>query len=444
MAWNRAYESLFIPGSDRQPALAGMRRVYSAEHQLEIREYGPELIADIQSALRPVTSRPESFDRLIDTLTETQFGPDRRYFGSGRDEWISRTDPVVRLAEQGFEAVPAIIAHLRDNRLTRSPLHFGINNGAWTGLARLRQSCAAYLVTLSAGGIAENKPGDFSESKFLEIDDQFVASCSAWFERAKQIGEEKWALDNVAPNAKWGYWYNPILLGLIRGKYPQHLPGLYTGALQTRQRVESGDLAVNIALSRLDRDTKFRLLRQGASHSNPEHRTAAVHALALLDRSEHAVAIKDALSALRATKPDVIDKSTIVNDLTDMVAEVNADPCWFAFREGLRTTINERRSEFVRRLADQTNRVEPYFRAAASILLEYFDDAFVPAHETPVVSRFADLEYLDLTLGNYCALRLAEMLEMDLPWNPDRTPAEWTVLRAKVKTAVEKELAETK
>ncbi len=124
-------------------------------------------------------------ERLLDGLTETEFGPDRTYFFPGPHPVLQESDPIVNLAERGFDAVPSVISHLKDNRLTRSYLSLGINNGVSSALARVRQSCAAYLMKLSDREIAERKPGDLSDSKFFDIDDAFIASCSAWYERTR-------------------------------------------------------------------------------------------------------------------------------------------------------------------------------------------------------------------------------------------------------------------
>ncbi len=154
MAWGQAYECLFEPGSDRKKALEVMQRVYSEDDPVYIRgEYSSDLIIDLKETLRPVISQPGSNERLIDGLTDSVFGPYRRYFASNRIFEFPESDPIVLLAGRGFDAVPAILTHLKDIRLTRSALIYGINNGISSGLARVGQSCAAYLAILSDGEI---------------------------------------------------------------------------------------------------------------------------------------------------------------------------------------------------------------------------------------------------------------------------------------------------
>ncbi len=250
-------------------------------------------------------------------------------------------------------------------------------------------------------------------------------------------------MGHVAPDGKHRYAYNPILLRLIRAKYPNRLIGLYTAALGNRKYFESDDLAANVALSRLDRDTEIQFVAtRRSAHAHPGHRLAAVQALSLLDRSEHIVAVKDALSSIRVMSKASFDKSRILSELTEMILEANEERCWSSYRGFLRSTSGDARNDFVRLLADRTFRDAPYFRTTASIILAHFEDAYIPVNsQHPDISRIADFDYVNLSLGNYCTLQLAYTISFDVPWNPDRTPAEWAVLRDKVKAAVEKELA---
>ncbi len=56
------------------------------------------------------------------------------------------------------------------------------------------------------------------------------------------------------------------------------------------------------------------------------------------------------------------------------------------------------------------------------------------------VPQFGGFEYPNLTLGNYSALKLAEIYDIDVPWNPDRTPPRGPPFGKMVKAVVEKEL----
>src|SRR5262249_6212345 len=103
----------------------------------------------------------------------------------------------------------------------------------------------------------------------------------AWWERAKKIGEEEYAVSHVL--AKDAKSPNRGLLWLLHRKYPRHLPPLYRTVLKERPEVESWSLAEAMARSKLPREQKVELLSYGARHEGKDHRQAAFDAIAQLD-----------------------------------------------------------------------------------------------------------------------------------------------------------------
>ena len=84
------------------------------------------LLKSLEAALVPSKAKPGTVERMIDDLTDmcSTFRWDDDY-GWDSDE---ESDPrYTRLAQMGFAAVPALIEHLEDGRLTRS-INFGDPN----------------------------------------------------------------------------------------------------------------------------------------------------------------------------------------------------------------------------------------------------------------------------------------------------------------------------
>src|SRR5262249_28884772 len=79
------------------------------------------LVKSLEAALAPSKSKPGSVEALIDDLVNAHY----TQFGGERDA------PTLRLMDLGFDAVPALLEHLTDQRLTHY-LYVSSFGGNWT------------------------------------------------------------------------------------------------------------------------------------------------------------------------------------------------------------------------------------------------------------------------------------------------------------------------
>src|SRR5262249_14421523 len=120
-----------------------------------------------------------------------------------------------RVAERGFEAVPALIAHLSDDRLTRS-VKQGFNNFP-TYHQRVSDVVSDILQAIA---------GDDLGKDWLRRQQGYGLErgpVMAWWDAARALGEEAYLTLHVLPSAPKAEWPNALELTIISHKYPAHL-----------------------------------------------------------------------------------------------------------------------------------------------------------------------------------------------------------------------------
>ena len=108
MAWKHWENALADADTDRAKIADRMRALLVAEPSLT--EWSRAVLAALEATLRPSQAKPGSIDAMIDGLVNVS-----AMFGDS-----SPPDPILlKLERLGFEAVPALIEHWDDTRLTR-------------------------------------------------------------------------------------------------------------------------------------------------------------------------------------------------------------------------------------------------------------------------------------------------------------------------------------
>jgi len=147
IAWNHWVEQLTDPIRDRRAVGAKLlwlnrKYAYLSSHEEESLNQSNEndrFMEVLKLTLEPSRAKAGSVEALIDALVDAR---DKEDTDSGqleiRDRWDRReqienrkrasrfdprSDPEIRLAKLGFEAIPALIDHFDDPRLTRKAMY---------------------------------------------------------------------------------------------------------------------------------------------------------------------------------------------------------------------------------------------------------------------------------------------------------------------------------
>ncbi len=263
-AWYYWTSKLQIPEEDRAEIARRLRALVNASPK-RFAEYQKDLLRSLELALVPSTAKAGSLQALIDDLVEVR---STRHSRLGAEPDAGYT----RLALRGFDAVPTLIEHLEDDRLTktyRAPFN---NFGGFH-----------YRVADIVTELLQDLAGDSLGAWRLRGDTLDKATALAWWSEASKLGEEAYLVGHVLGEQD-AAWPNEVMLEIITQKYPAQLSKIYREMLRERPKMTGRLVARAIAVSSLPLEQKRALLRLGLAHQDAEHRRDAQHYLDELKR----------------------------------------------------------------------------------------------------------------------------------------------------------------
>src|SRR5665213_3155246 len=175
LAWAHWGNELATPGTDRAMIAKRIRELFAKAPWLKTDE-NQAALTSLDAALVPSGAKPGSIEALIDDLLDIDTNPDRGcdtpYVPDARDKLLLR----------GFEAVPALIAHIEDDRLTR-----GVDYG------QMNVPSLNSRVSNIVGDMLEKLAGQDLGKHWAEPSRGWVidkAAAQAWWKQASTMGEE--------------------------------------------------------------------------------------------------------------------------------------------------------------------------------------------------------------------------------------------------------------
>jgi hypothetical protein len=353
------------------------------------------LLRSLELSLVPSKSAPGSDDALIDELIES----------SERGPYL---DPAYKaLARRGFDAVPALIAHLGDDRLTR---HTKTGNGDF-----LRVKEVVYWMLCDFAGKNLTDSYDRAERTF---------AAGRWFADALKMGEEEYVVANV------GRWDVPpdedVLFPLLVEKYPRRLPEAYRNFIARQKTWDHLGTAFAKAIveAAIPQEEKVRVLEFAAAHANPYHREAGLRHLLMLDPDRGRELLLAGLEKL-TTNPDDAWLARLVGIGTDPKAWETLDRVAKRVSPGVRVAL----------LTEAFTRDDP---TAERRRLQF---AFVSSHLTDADAWDAAYDFGHLRaywlseplspgeVRNYAAVQLLSAFGLRVEPKPDWTAQRWAGVR---------------
>jgi hypothetical protein len=417
--WDREYESLTRSGTDRRKALARLKDLACDDPPRERAILKATLLDPLEATLSPsppTTSRVESF---IDGLTES----------------TTALRPTA-LAELGLDAVPALVAHVADPRLTRTRRRvlLGCGVGERDVVVTVGDVCSQLLADLTA------------DSVYSPVDDGprvVREKVAKWFDEWKGPKEEEWSREYVY---RPGGSLNESLADLIRAKYPHLLPEIWRRTLPSDQLNDGGYLTTCLLASPLDRALKITLFRESAGRNSFTQRERGLVGLSRLDPETFRRELEATLEWLSRPGSEAIEQQGVHTFLPflGICEDVSTGE---AFARTVRVRTVPERMLVLRDLPaiDVRDRRPGRSAGPLAFLLAMTEDRTKWDFEAWTGSPLAGLIGQDgiprTVVGDYATLRLAEAIGLDVPWKPDRSASEWAALRKQVRAAVEKELA---
>lgn len=396
----------------------------------------------LELTVAPRRSKPGTPEAFIDELTE-YWESDKRAFepldASQRGEAAYR-----KLVEMGFDAVPALLDHLKDERLTRHRHVQDIRRpGSFPVLDPIEFDRVGHIVgrilnELSGREFAEKYGGWIDAKK----DGYWIDAkkARAWWEKAQKDGEEKWLVAHVTPepdvNLAGMPPANEVIFRALGVKYPARLGEFYRTLLDKQPERGSRLLADAVAASNLPREKKLAVLGEAATHDQLTHRATALDALAGLNQE----AFRKHLAATLKWLPPKVEQIDYCPEtwLIDLVVRSNDPACWEALTDASRRSPVGRRIEIISatRWFDLSGN-KLMRRELLQFLLRFLSDESE--------DRFTDGR-LHKRVQDVATAALAKQLKIDIESDDDndRGPVTRLILRAAVAKAAAEELARLK
>jgi hypothetical protein len=373
--------------------------------------------------LAPRKAKPGRVQALADGLVEVC---------STGLKFDSAPDPhYLALVEEGFAAVPAVIDHLDDTRLTRC--RGAVQASGLEDHLRVCDVANAFLLGLAGEGAEEEGFGG-QEGRPIG-----KAAAQAWWEKASKVGEEAYLLAHILPRDNKAEWPHDHPLRVLVKKYPKDLPKLYRDVVDGRPRIQSWPLAEAVALSALPLGQKVELFLHGARTKQGWHRLAALQHLKGLAPERFLALLLDNLDGLPET-PEGPQWESPAGYYAAWVVQTDDPRAWRALERAARRCDVGQRTELLAVLGYRSFGQRQRQRRVA-LLAAFLEDAAVmdaPSNPGKSPRPLAVFGITRLEVRDLAAWGIASVLGMPADPEPDWGPKEWAELRSRVRQAIKR------
>ncbi len=272
LAWVTLGNELTRPQTDRNAISKKMRALFNREPLLCV-EKNCNFLNALVAATGPNCAPVGSCAHLVNDLAEVhsnylagQYQGDPRY---------------IRVASQGFDIVPELIAHLQDTRITRA--YFGGIMNAVPHFYDVGTLCRRLLFELAQGDLERenDEENDTRHSQWWTTDD----AVKQWWQRACQEGERSYLNRVVLPKRESDERPKSACVTLLASRYPYDLIKVYEQVLTSRSDVQTSEIAEAIRKSALPLDSKLSVLKRAAQHQNNDIRETALSEIWELEKN---------------------------------------------------------------------------------------------------------------------------------------------------------------
>ncbi len=418
LAWAHQVNELLLIETDRRTVLRRLRALIKAEPRLDV-EGNHSLISSLEAALVPSKAQPGSIEALIDSLI------DLKHFAL----WDELPPELLKLVDLGFEAVPDLIAHLDDRRLTGYREQSGISSFPaypW----RVKDLCFKLLAGLAGRETAMTWTLDERDTKATQ------ARALAWFDEARKAGELAYLLRTALPP---GDWPDRHVLRVLARKHPEDLARTYQQLLEKRPEMQSWTAASEVARSALPPARKVELLSAAGRHPSLRHRYAALWELKDLGAGPALKLLIEALEALPKTPPLPYGSGS-ESSFVLLVQRIGDRRAWEALAQAARRADVGLRIELIDSITSQTD-IEKRKAERLSFLSGFLSDGVsrrITEGSPEYDYRSALEEFKTLEVRDLAAMKMASILDLPETPRPEWSAGQWADLRAKVTRALER------
>ena len=408
---------------DRSPVAKRLHALILLDEDLNT-EDSRALLKSLDAALVPSKAAPGSIEALIDDLVNYDGYSAIKYFDN-ISECPEKYGSYDHLAKFGFDAVPQLIEHLNDDRLTRYPMPLRLGDTkSWT--MRVGDVVADLLsdIGVPEGDWRYRQQGELRET--LEV--------RMWWKEARKMGEEAYWLQNVLPpEDDEGENIDSPLVRLIGIKYPKRLPALYKQILEKRGNLSTQELANTVMRSALPIEVKKDLFSLASKNKNYSHRANGLRYLRLLDDKLFLRLLTASIDDLPKDISNCYYSNSEEVQVAHLAIYTEDVSVWKALEKAAKRSEVGLRMELLN-LSDG-NRSEQIRLLHLRLLANFLDDVTLRDKSSSKLfeGRCAAEFYDEIEVRNFAALEIASLLGIQFEKDFNRTPEEWAKLRGRVR-----------
>jgi len=361
----------------------------------------------------------QDYESLISGLTQQSSWLDFREIGDGDPK--HRFGPVMKLVDSGFAAIPTLLDHLHDSRLTKAEAPMRQGNEYRNRTVTVSSFCVGILMGYHDGGsdfLSSNTPTGFGKdfAPPFHIDIDMEPGLRAWWEKAKRLSEQDYCYRTVI-NAE--HAPAPILVRLLELHYPYVIPAADEALAVRDPGAYTAGILVIASRMKFSDQTMIRLCLRNAMGTDPESVHVALYELAKVDQARFDDKLTELLD--KSTTPlAYVTGPIIAGDLASLVTLTSSSAVWSAFTKAANRAKVEDRAQMVVSI-DFHNPPATRRKMVLSFLCGFFGDS----------SKTKD----GMPINDLAASEVGTMLRIEAP-GKGASEAKWDAFREKLAAAV--------
>lgn len=405
-AWNYWEKQIYEPNSDWVKIarrLQGMQNDKPNATDVD----APGILRRLKLSLVPSKAKPGSVDALIDELIDVPA--------------VGQPDPRVdALVKLGFDAIPTLIEHLDDDRMTRACYHDSMGHSR-LGIDLSRPLSYPYSVKHFVRDIICDYMVDEDASQLREMGkDLSREKALAWWAEAKKEGEEKYLLRNVVKDQPGNHSPREELIRVIEVKYQHRLPGVFIELRKTEPHWMSlAPFVEALVRSPLPAATKKQVLLDALDSNLWSWKAEAIAGLQSLDAAEFHKQLIAHLEDLPTDFHENDDFHDWYDASAAVVSRTGDAKVWEAVGKFMRRVNVDVRKKWIDNLTGRDDEESRSRLRRIACVAAFFDDDSV---------------------RDRAAEHLGRMLEMPVESDPSWSADDWAKFRERVAKAAAREL----
>jgi len=453
LAWNHWSNEFVLSTADRGKIVDRLRKLNEDPLAANIRGHN-ELVADMTATLE---SKPGADGLEADVEALLDFGSDLAEPYQLKTRFVDLEDAVSfdrhydKLQQAGLDAVPVLIEHLHDYRLTRCVESILEHHYTWH--VRISDVVAVLL----SGLADEELSHDFlaKQGRGIALDKDHV---HYWYAEVQKVSTLDYLLSHAItldedgdPNV------NLQILYSLGSKHPEDFVALFERELNELKNTRM--LFVALGTSRVDSELKYRLLLQAAHHTSLQNRDFALRQLL---RMQHPDAQSLLIAEIEAIPQAVGQEHELspARTFSALVCRTEDQRVWEALLEKAKRVDVGQRLEMLDAVSEASDGDDP---RALDFLSAFLDDETVRVLKEPenqsddedllgrmpspptrdsyrdsshYIDRYAGSHFQRLAVRDCATLLLANELELEDVDGSQINDEDWPAIRDRVREAL--------